>query len=102
MSHRYYDPPEYDDEALWTCAKERLEEEWKDMDTERVVNYLASLELQDVAYRLYHGEPDAFESEIERLKNQFVELYVDSEMDRLVEEDRIEAAEAYADYLSDR
>jgi hypothetical protein len=102
MSHSYYEPPEYDDEALWMYARDRLEEEWKDLSTPRVENYLASLELQDVAYRLYRGEQSAFESEIERLKNRFIERYVDSEMDRIVEENEIDAAEAYADYLEDR
>ena len=98
----YYDPPAYADEALWELAADRLEDEWKDMSTSRVESYLASLEIQDIAYRTYKGEDSAFAEELNRLKDKFIELYISDEMDEIVRLSEQDAAEAYADYLSDR
>ncbi len=104
MSH-YNDPQEstpYEDDDLIVLAQNRLEDEFKEMSSERVLNFIASLELADVLYRKYHGEPFAFTDAVDSLLSNFISHYESSEIDLIVEESKQSAAEAYADYREDR
>ena len=104
MSH-YNDPQDstpYEDEDLIEAAKFRLDDEFHEMGTRRSMGYLSSLELADVAYWWLNNEMDVIHRHFENLRKGFIDHYLHSEIDLLVEESKQSAAEAYADYLEDR
>lgn len=104
MSH-YNDPQEstpYDDEDLIVLAKGRLHLEFTQMESGRAMDFLSSLELTDMAHWWMDGKMEVINRHLENLRRGFIDHYLHSEIDLIVEESKQSAAEAYADYLSDR
>lgn len=104
MSH-YNDPQEstpYEDEDLIVLAKGRLHLEFTQMESGRAMDFLSSLELADVAYWWLNNEMGVIHRHFENHRKGFIDHYLHSEIDLIVEESKQSAAEAYADYLSDR
>ncbi len=104
MSH-YNDPQDstpYEDEDLIQCATNNLDLEFKEMSTKRSIGYISSLELADVAFWWLNNEMGVLHQHFERLRKGFIDHYLDSEIDAIIDNSKMDAAEAYADYLEDR
>lgn len=103
MSH-YNDPQDstpYEDEDLIDIAKIQLHEEFEEASSPRVARFLSSVEISEVVY-LWYCKQHQIGHYLDQFKDAFVNHYLHSEIDLLVEESKQSAAEAYADYLSDR
>lgn len=96
------DSTPYEVEDLIVQASNRLYKEFNNMESERAMNFLFSLELADVAHWWFNDGLAYIRRTLENLRTGFIDQYLHSEIDLIVEESKQAAAEAYADYLEDR
>lgn len=103
MSH-YNDPQEstpYEDVGLIDLARVQLNEEFEEASTQRVSDFLSSLEVSELVY-MWYCKQKQLGHHLDHYKEMFVERYLYSEIDAIIENSKMDAAKAYADYLEDR
>lgn len=96
------DSTPYEDEGLIVLARHRLWDEFEDASSDRVMKFLSSVEISELVHMWYNPGLNKFGLYLDALQGCFADRFLNDEIDLIVEESKQAAAEAYADYLSDR